>query len=246
VGDAVSPQGLEDRGVIVSFVQQGLEAVSLEYRILPRVSPQVVGEVARPDEPDLALGRHTLFKLGLDDHSDLELNVTPYVRVKGEGARASGFGDTVIRYKNRLTSDDTLVQVTLLPFIKLPTARHDIGDGKVEGGLAVPISFALAGPVSATLGPEVDVLADLDGHGRHASLANVLNLSATVAPGLSLSGELWGSLNFDPANKVKQASADAAVAYLISNNVQLDAGANFGLTRETPDIEFYAGISIRP
>jgi hypothetical protein len=36
-----------------------------------------------------------------------------------------------------------------------------------------------------------------------------------------------------------------AVAYLISNDVQLDAGANFGLNRNTPDIELYSGVSVR-
>jgi hypothetical protein len=31
----------------------------------------------------------------------------------------------------------------------------------------------------------------------------------------------------------------------VNKNVQLDAGANFGLNRNTPDVELYAGISKR-
>ena len=188
----------------------------------------------------------SLFKLGLDGHSDLEVNVTPFVRIRSDDGSTSGFGDILVRYKNRVTRDGARVQLALLPFVKLPTAKHGIGNGKVEAGLVAPISFMLGGPISATLGPEVDVLADFDGHGRHPAIANVLNLSASVAPGLTFAAELWGNLNFDPANTVKQASADAAVAYLVSNDVQLDAGANFGLTRETPDIEVYVGISLNP
>jgi hypothetical protein len=57
--------------------------------------------------------------------------------------------------------------------------------------------------------------------------------------------ELWSNLNFDPVGTTKQASADAAVAYLVNGRFQLDAGANLGLTRDTPDIEVYAGASIR-
>jgi hypothetical protein len=34
------------------------------------------------------------------------------------------------------------------------------------------------------------------------------------------------------------------VAFLPTKRVQLDAGANFGLNRDTPDIELYAGASI--
>jgi len=187
----------------------------------------------------------SLFKLGLDDRSDLEISVTPYVKIKGDGGSASGFGDMIVRYKYRPTNDGAPVQLALLPFVKLPTAKHDIGDGKVEGGLAVPVSFALAGPVSATLGPEVDALADVDGHGYHAALVNVLNLTAAVTARLSISGELWSSINLDPVETISQASADVATAYVIGNDVQLDAGANFGLTRETPDLEFYAGVSAR-
>jgi len=39
-------------------------------------------------------------------------------------------------------------------------------------------------------------------------------------------------------------SADASVAYLASDRVQIDAGANAGLNRATPDIELYGGLSI--
>ena len=39
-------------------------------------------------------------------------------------------------------------------------------------------------------------------------------------------------------------SADASAAYLVSDRVQIDAGANAGLNRATPDIELYGGLSI--
>jgi hypothetical protein len=44
---------------------------------------------------------------------------------------------------------------------------------------------------------------------------------------------------------VRQYSADVSVALLPSNDLQLDAGANFGLNRQTPDVELYAGVSKR-
>jgi len=96
-----------------------------------------------------------------------------------------------------------------------------------------------------TLGPEADLLADADGSGRHLALVNLVNVAGSIAPRLTLAGEFWSSFNFDPAGTVRQASADAAVGYVFSNNVQIDAGANIGLTRDTADIELYAGFSIR-
>jgi len=196
----------------------------------------------------LTIGSSTL-KLGVTASSDVEVAFTPYARltVRGGGSSStiSGIGDLIVRYKWRPTSDDAPVQAAVIPFIKLPTAAHDIGDGQLEGGIVVPVGFTLAGPVGMTLGPEVDVLADVDGHGRHAALVNVVNVGGPIAPRLTLAGELWGSFNLDPAGTVRQASADAALAYALSNEVQLDAGANLGLTSATPDVELYAGISAR-
>jgi hypothetical protein len=168
----------------------------------------------------------------------------PYVRIKSGGHSISGVGDIVVRLKQRLTADDAKVQVALIPFAKLPTAKRPIGNRKVEGGLAVPFSFSLGG-AAATFGPEVDVLADGEGKGRHAALINLVNLSGAVAPRLTLAAELWSNLNFDPAGTVKQASADAAIGYALSNEMQLDGGVNVGLTKDTADLELYTGISLR-
>jgi hypothetical protein len=190
----------------------------------------------------------SFLKLGVSEESDLELGFTPEaqltVKQAGSRSRVSGFGDVVVRYKQRLTGNATRVQVAAIPFVKLPTAAKGLGNNKVEGGLAVPISFTVAGPVTMTLGPELDVLADADGSGRHFGLINLVNLSATVAPRVTIGGEIWGNWNLDPAGTVRQASVDAAIAYAASNVLQLDLGANLGLTRQTPDLEVYTGISI--
>ena len=195
----------------------------------------------------LAIGA-TVVKIGVSDSSDLELGFVPAlhltVKQNGERSRVSGFGDVTLRFKQRLTGPSASVQVALIPFVKLPTAGKNLGNGKVEGGLAVPISFALAGPVALTLGPEVDVIADADGSGRHLGLTNVFNLSVTVTPQITIAGELAASQNFDPSGTIWQASADAAIAYAASSRIQLDLGANFGLNRHTPDLELYSGVSI--
>jgi len=196
----------------------------------------------------VTLGSSTL-KLGLTESSDVEVALTPYATLHFGGpsgaSTVSGFGDLILRYKWRPTSGSAPVQLAVIPFVKLPTAAHDIGDGRLEGGLAVPVGFALTGPVSMTLGPEADLRADANGRGHHVALTNVVNVAGPIAPRLTLAAELWGSVNFDPAGTVRQTSADAALAYAVSNEVQLDAGANFGLTRATPDVELYAGISAR-
>jgi len=190
----------------------------------------------------------SVVKFGLTERSDLQVGMAPFVRVETEAggvkSRQSGVGDLTVRYKHRLTADDAPVQVAAIPFVKLPTADGDIGNGKVEGGLAVPISVA-AGAVTVVLGPELDMLADADGDGHHPALVNLINVAGPIAQGLTLVGELWTMTSFDPADRVTQASADAALAWAVSEQVQFDLGANFGLNRVTADVELYAGASVR-
>ena len=187
----------------------------------------------------------SVVKLGVTASSDLQIGFTPLVRVRADGEHRSGFGDATLRYKQRLTDAGSAVQVAVIPFVKLPVAKKGIGNGKTEGGLAVPVSFALAGTVTVTLGPELDLLADADGNGRHVAIVQLINLSSPIAPRLTLAGEIWSNWNFDSGGTTRQASADVAAAAAVSNTVQVDAGSNFGLTSDTPDIELYAGFSIR-
>lgn len=200
-------------------------------------------------DTSLVLGETTV-KYGLTDHSDFELEVTPWQRATSSGpgfrASASGIGDVNVIYKQELTSSDAALQVTLYPYVKIPTARRSLGNGRWEGGLLIPIGYSIGkSPFSIGLTPELDWVADADGRGRHLAMVQVASLGWQVSPKLNLSGEIWGQWDWDPAVTTRQTSADGSVAYLLSNSVQLDAGANFGLNRQTPDVELYAGISKR-
>jgi len=199
---------------------------------------------------DLVLWGGSFVKYGLGGSADIELGFTPLetLSVRSDAGHDSenGFGDAVVRWKQRLTDDKSPLQAAVIPFIKLPTAPHDLGNGKVEAGITVPLSAEIGGTaVTVTLGPELDVKADADGRGSHAAIAQLVNFGLAATSRLTLSGELWAEWDWDSHATSKQASADASAAYLVTNDLQLDAGANFGLNRQSPDIEIYAGISKR-
>lgn len=189
----------------------------------------------------------TLVKYGLSDRVDVELGFTPLLTAHSTGTPTdTGFGDMVVRVKYALTAENTPVAIALDPFVKIPTANHIFGNGKVEGGLAVPIGAPIGkGPLSLSLTPEVDWLADADGSGHHVAMIQVVGLGLAATPRLALGAELWGQWDYDPSGTGKQASADGSVTYLINNNVQIDGGANFGLNDQTPDVEIYTGVSVR-
>jgi hypothetical protein len=198
-------------------------------------------------DTSLAIGETTI-KLGLTDASNIEVDVTPWQRAtsRADGVhdRASGFGDIDVLYKRRLTAADAPLQVSALPFVKIPTARRSLGNGEWESGVLLPIGYTIPKTqLSLALTPEIDWAADADGHGHHAALTQVASLGWQATSKLNLSTELWGQWDWDPTGTVRQYSADTSLAYLAGKRVQLDAGANFGLNRNTPDVELYAGFA---
>ncbi|MCL6729041.1 transporter [Sphingomonas hankyongi] len=200
-------------------------------------------------ETDYTVIGATMLKYGIGSRADVEIGIVPFesLRVKGGAGseRASGIGDTVVRAKVRLTNDDSALQAAIDPFVKIPTAKHDLGNRKVEAGLVVPLGLSLGGAFSLASSPEIDLRSDADGHGHHAAMIQMIDVGIAATPKLSLTAELWGQWDWNPGATIRQYSADAAVAYLLSDNVQLDGGANFGLNRQTPDVEIYTGVSAR-
>lgn len=193
---------------------------------------------------------NTAIKYGISSKADIELWVTPLETVSTHGnglsEHHSSFGDTLVRVKYALTPDNAPVQVTLDPFVKIPTANHLLGNGKVEGGLLVPVQVPLGkGPFSLSLDPEVDVLSNASGHGYHVATQQVVNLGIAASDKVNLSTEIWAMWDWDPDGTGRQVSWDGSAAYLVTKNLQLDAGANFGLNKQTPDVELYTGISYR-
>jgi hypothetical protein len=198
---------------------------------------------------DLSFGQ-TALKFGLTSRSHLELDITPFTQTKVSGAgvsdRVSGVGDLGIAYKRRLTRDSAPVQVALYPFVKIPTAGHALGNGKVEGGTALLVDGSIPGTsLGWNIAPEVDVNANADGSGYHLGTTQALSIGVPLSSRFSMSVEIWGNWDFDPAGTVRQYSADAAAALLVSNDIQLDAGMNVGLNRDTPDLELYSGLALR-
>jgi len=192
----------------------------------------------------------TAVKFGLTDRLHVELGLPAFVRSRssdaGTSETESGLGDSAVAAKWRFTADSSAVQAAIYPFVKLPTAKRTLGNGKVEGGVALLVD----GPVgesafSWNIAPEVDVVADGDGSGHHPAIVQVVSIGAAVSDRLSVAADLLGSWDFDPAGTVRQYVAGLSAAYLLSNSVQVDAGIDFGLNRDAPDVALYSGIAFR-
>jgi hypothetical protein len=192
-------------------------------------------------------------KLGLTNTTDLELNMAPAETVTTKSSAGkqtlTGVGDLFVRGKMNLVGPEGgNVQLAIIPYVKIPTADPGIGNKAVEGGMIMPIAFALPLDFTLTFDPEIDILRNAANDGHHANFQNLANLSHALSGSVTGYVELWGQANDDPGNATKQASLDLALAWIAwSNlpNLQFDIGTNIGLTSATPKIQTYIGVSQR-
>lgn len=202
-----------------------------------------------PARTDVLVYTNPVVKYGIGPNSDIQLGIAPLVEVRtragGQTASQSGVGDLTLRFKQRLSGPDDKVQVALLPFVKAPIAERGIGNGEWEGGLIVPVQMPVGG-ATLTLAPQLNLLAGaIAPEDRHLEFQGVVNLAVPINARTTLAGELWTSQNWDPSGTVRQYSVDAAVSHLLNDELQIDIGGNFGLNRDTPDVQMYVGVSAR-
>ncbi len=191
-----------------------------------------------------------VLKYGLTKHADIELNIAPYETVRthrddGATQTVGGIGDLTIRLKQKLTPDSAKTQISVIPYVKAPTAKSGIGNGKWEGGIIAPMNIPRPADFTMTLGPEIDVLANDSGSGYHAALVSLVNLSHPLGKKINIYTEFWNSQSLEPQGTVHQYSADLAASYQLAPTLQMDLGADFGLNRSTPSTQVYFGVPTR-
>lgn len=208
---------------------------------------QVVGSA----RTDTLLMPNPTFKVGVTNNVDFEVNV-PFAGVHNFNTATAApstfwsIGDTFVRSKINLWGNDGGdTAAAVIPYIKAPTAPLGIGNGAVEGGLIGPVAVSLPNAFTLLLVPEIDVLKDSADGGWHGNYVLDVNLSREVIKNVTAYVELWYDYNADPAQKANLLSLDLAVAWVFLPNIQLDLGANIGLTSATPAIQVFAGLSQR-
>lgn len=189
-------------------------------------------------------------KAGLWNNVDLQFVLTGYghSRVKDHGtgitADAEGFGEVQTRLKINLWGNDGGVTAgALMPFVKWPLAQSSLRNGKTEGGLIVPLAVQLPAEFGLGLMTEVDFVRDGSG-GFDTEYFNTITL------GHDLVGRLGGyvefAARFTPASDAQwQGQIGTGLTYRMQQNIQIDLGCNFGVTRVAPDFNPFIGLSWR-
>jgi hypothetical protein len=185
------------------------------------------------------------FKLGLTNSTDLQFVVPFYEHVRGDGIDEGGIGDLQVRWKwNLWGNDDGKTALAVMPFVKAPTASHDLGNDKVEGGLIVPVAIDLSNGLSLAAMAEVDLVHDEVRDGYETDFINTITL------GFELSDQ-WGSFVefISVATTRAEASwegyAKVGITFAVTDDLILDAGAAVGVNDAAEDFSTFVGMSWR-
>lgn len=188
-------------------------------------------------------------KRGIHPRADLQVVLAPWngTRVDEDTLvrRRSGFGDVTARLKLNLWGNDGgRTALAVMPFVRLPTAAEGMGESEGGTGLIVPLALELPGGWGAGLMGQVD----LRDPGERIVSATV---SHAIAGGLGGYVEVFAarSTRLDPDLLSEEVfwtgTWDAGLTWGVTPDVQLDGGANLGLTDDVEDFTLFLGLAVR-
>jgi hypothetical protein len=190
-------------------------------------------------------------KVGLLPSVDLQLVTEAWSRQTIRGpdgtlvASASGQGLVVGRLKVNLWGNDAgRSALALMPYAG--AVRQDATPGVRVGrhavaGLIVPFALDLGHEWSLGAMLEVDLANDVPGAWR-TTWVQSLTVGRPVAGPLSAYVELFHASG---GGEARELTADGGLTLGLTDDLQLDAGANVGLTQAADDVAPFVGLAVR-
>ncbi|WP_081886373.1 transporter [Haloferula sp. BvORR071] len=192
-------------------------------------------------ERELTLGELNA-KVGLDKATDLQVVLPLFSHVRGGD---EGFGDIEIRLKRNLWgNDEGSTALALMPYVKLPTAHDDLGNGEFEGGLIVPFGFEGPAGWSCAVMGVADIEADEDGSGHHFTAVTSATTSHDLSENTAVFLELVSILSAE-SGADWEAYFNTGMTWAVTPTWQLDGGVRLGLTDAATDFTPFLGVSTK-
>ena len=185
------------------------------------------------------------FKIGLTNDIDLQLVVTLFERERGGGVDDSGIGDLITRVKwNLWGNDGGKTALAVMPFVKAPTASHDLGNDHVEGGVIVPLAITLTDRLGLSTMVEVDVVRDDVGGGYETDFVNTISLA------YSWTDDIGSFVEFISVAGTREDApwegyAKSGITFAVTDDFMMDAGVIFGVNDSAQDFGAFIGMSWR-
>lgn len=190
-------------------------------------------------------------KAGLLDNMDIQFVYEDYLHVNTDdnntrkSSTQSGVGDFATRLKINLWGDDDgPTAFALLPYVKFPTSTDNLGNDSIEGGIIFPLTIKLPADFDLSVETAFSCLRDESDGNHHADFINSGSLDHTII------GKLSGYVEFFSDSSTENhagwvATIDTGLEFLVTKNMQLDCGCNFGVARAADNFNPFAGITVR-
>jgi hypothetical protein len=214
---------------------------------------------SRPDEDGTVTDSYefatTNVRIGLTNSTEINVVWQPYGSVRtraadvGTPSRQSGIGGVDIRGKVNLWGNDTFERtgsaLALLPFVTLPTKEDNgISPEHVEGGLIVPLALTLPHKFGLGLNGGVVWVKNDDAAGYRAEYLASASLAYEWTDKLGTYYEVAANFDTDdPRGDV--VVLGTGITYAVTDNLQLDAGVNLGVTSAADRVNPFVGVSSR-
>jgi len=176
---------------------------------------------------------------------DNYLHVHTDDRIAGTSTTQSGVGDFTTRFKINLWGNDGgPTAFALLPYVKFPTSTDNLGNNAVEGGLIFPLAIKLPHGFDLSLETAASYLKNDNGGGHHEEFINSFSVDHVIVGKLSGYVEFFSDISTE-SHAGWVGTVDTGLEFLVTENVQLDCGCNFGVTRAAEDFNPFVGITVR-
>lgn len=193
----------------------------------------------------------TNIKLGLLNNVDLQFVFDAYTdedtddKASGTTSSAKGFNDIQFRLKINLWGNDGgETAFAVMPFIQLPAGSDELSNDHVQGGLIFPFAMELSDGWGLGLMAEIDWVYNEDDGDYDTEFVHTAVLGHDILGSLGGYVEYVGIVSGD-GDTDYQSLIGTGLTYALSDDLVLDVGANFGVTRAAEDVNVFAGVTMR-
>ena len=193
----------------------------------------------------------TNIRIGTTDNLEFNVIWQPYgiADPRRGGPTERGIGSVTLRAKYNLWGNDGLAApgdtaLALLPYVTIPTDdANGISDSEVGFGLVIPLAVELGGGFGLGLNAAADFTRPDRTTPYDAAFLASASLGYEIDDRLGTYGEVvW---QFSRAGDGDIVTLNTGLTYGLSDNWQIDAGINVGVTRAADPIAPFIGISAR-
>lgn len=187
------------------------------------------------------------FKLGLTEKMDIQLVVPTYVTnttrelsTNNVIDKTAGFDDITLRLKYNIWGNaGGKTAFAVLPFLSFPTSSFS--DNGIQGGIVFPFALQLQEGLNAGAQAGAEIVKEANNR-YYTNFLYSVTLGKSLSKRASVFAEVFST--YSAYAKTADIYLNGGVIYSISQNVNIDAGFNYGVNKGADKI-FFTGFSLR-